>query len=116
MGVPRDPLTIQAYNNSDISLHIDELKNHQYLIIHGNADDNVHYQQSMVLIRELEVEDIQFEQTVSLFVRLEVDIITILIFLQSYPDENHSLSGVQKHLYHTINHFWSQCFGKEFPV
>lgn len=29
---------------------------------------------------------------------------------QSYPDEAHGLSGVQRHLYHSLDRFWDNCF------
>ncbi|XP_052898593.1 venom dipeptidyl peptidase 4 [Anopheles moucheti] len=89
MGRPTD--NGAGYDRSDISSFTDELKNHLFLLIHGTADDNVHYQQSMVFVRALLDHDIDFEQ-------------------MSYPDEAHSLSGVQRHLYHTMDQFWDQCF------
>uniref|UniRef100_A0A182JT27 Venom dipeptidyl peptidase 4 n=1 Tax=Anopheles christyi TaxID=43041 RepID=A0A182JT27_9DIPT len=89
MGRPTD--NGAGYERSDISSFTDELKNHLFLLIHGTADDNVHYQQSMVFIRALLDHDIDFEQ-------------------MSYPDEAHSLSGVQRHLYHTMDQFWDRCF------
>ena len=47
------------------------------MLNHGVADDNVHYQHSMLLTRALEENDIQFVQ-------------------HSYPDENHGLGGVSR--------------------
>lgn len=81
------------YLTSDVATeaHVKEIGNHDFFLIHGNADDNVHYQQSMVLARELEKNDIQFEQL-------------------SYPDEAHSISGTQRHLYHAMDRFWDKCF------
>ncbi|XP_050072273.1 venom dipeptidyl peptidase 4 [Anopheles maculipalpis] len=89
MGRPTDNGV--GYEKSDISGFTDELKNHLFLLIHGTADDNVHYQQSMVFVRALLDHDIDFEQ-------------------MTYPDEAHSLSGVQRHLYHTMDQFWDRCF------
>lgn len=89
MGRPTD--NGAGYDRSDISSSTDELKNHLFMLIHGTADDNVHYQQSMVFMRALLDHDIDFEQ-------------------MSYPDEAHSLSGVQRHLYHTMDQFWDRCF------
>lgn len=81
------------YIESDVSTkeHVKNIGNHEFFLIHGNADDNVHYQQSMVLARELERADIIFEQL-------------------SYPDEAHSISGTQRHLYHSMDRFWDKCF------
>ena len=66
------------------------------MLNHGVADDNVHYQHSMLLTRALEENDIQFVQ-------------------HSYPDENHSLGGVsrQDFLYFFIDkltQLWSTFF------
>ena len=77
------------------------------MLNHGVADDNVHYQHSMLLTRALEQADIQFVQ-------------------HSYPDENHSLGGVSRYiqqvvnlvlsllvirfLYHAMDQFWEDCF------
>jgi dipeptidyl-peptidase-4 len=81
------------YNDSDLSLpyYVKQIGKHDFFLIHGNADDNVHYQQSMVLAGALEKADIMFEQ-------------------MSYPDEAHGLTYVQLHLYHTLDRFWNKCF------
>jgi len=79
-----------GYNNSVIS-GIENLKTKKWMLNHGVADDNVHFQHSMLLTKALERGDIQFEQ-------------------HSYPDENHSLGGVRKFLYHAMDSFWEECF------
>ncbi|CAG9768482.1 unnamed protein product [Ceutorhynchus assimilis] len=96
MGLPTEDDNLYGYNNTDINRHVEALRGKLYFIIHGNADDNVHYQQAMVLIKALEAADIPFMQ-------------------QSYPDENHSLNGVTKHLYQTIDRFWARAFEVEGP-
>ena len=90
MGI--DPYAAN-YNNSDVSTanNVEMIGKHQFMLVHGNADDNVHYQQSMVLARALELADIMFDQ-------------------MSYPDEAHGLSGVSLHLYHSLDRFWDKCF------
>lgn len=86
-----DPYSKQ-YNNSDVSTpnHVEQIGKHDFLLVHGNADDNVHYQQSMVLAGALEEADILFDQ-------------------MSYPDEAHGLSNVRPHLYHSLDRFWHKC-------
>ena len=57
-------------------------------------DDNVHYQQSMMMARALEEADVLFQQL-------------------SYPDENHGLVGLRPHFYHSLSNFiLNDCFGR----
>ena len=72
--------------NSPIN-YVDLLKGN-YLLIHGSADDNVHYQNTMEMISALVKNNKQFE----LFV---------------YPDKNHSIYGgnTRIHLFTKITNF-----------
>ena len=74
MALPQD--NHEGYNHSLIT-GIENLKNKVWMLNHGVADDNVHYQHSMLLTKELEEHDVQFVQ-------------------HSYPDENHGLRGVSR--------------------
>ena len=105
MALPQD--NSAGYNNSVVAgwvvntrivciiqiifYSIENLRNKTWMLNHGVADDNVHYQHSMLLTRALEQADIQFVQ-------------------HSYPDENHSLGGVSRFLYHAMDDFWQKCF------
>jgi len=80
----------EGYNNSVIS-GIEGLRGKTWMLNHGVADDNVHFQHSMLLTKALERADIQFLQ-------------------HSYPDENHGLGGVSRFLYHAMDNFWEECF------
>jgi len=64
MGLPTEEDNWANYNASSVMNHIENFRNKQFLLIHGNADDNVHYQQSMMLTRALERADIMFNQLV----------------------------------------------------
>ena len=59
MGLPSDNMV--GYNHSVIS-GAEGLRGKRWLLNHGVADDNVHYQHSMLLATELETRDIQFQQ------------------------------------------------------
>lgn len=59
-------------DNSPIN-HVDKLKG-KYLIIHGTADDNVHVQNAMRMIRALQLANKPFDQAI-------------------YPDTNHGIYG-----------------------
>ncbi|CAH1183189.1 unnamed protein product [Phaedon cochleariae] len=91
MGLPTEEDNQIGYNNSDLTRVVENFRGRNYFIIHGNADDNVHYQNSMVFVKALETADVVFRQ-------------------QSYPDENHSLGGVRRHLYHTIDRYLESQF------
>merc|ERR1711892_587963 len=88
MALPED--NVAGYDN-DVITGIENLRNKTWMLNHGVADDNVHFQHSMLLTRALEQADIQFVQ-------------------HSYPDENHSLGGVSRFLYHAMDDFWKKCF------
>lgn len=64
--------------------------------MHGTADDNVHFQQSMVYAKALAKQGVLFKQLI-------------------YPDEGHNLSGVKRHLYRSMTMFFDDCFKKQIP-
>ncbi|XP_037901190.1 venom dipeptidyl peptidase 4 isoform X1 [Glossina fuscipes] len=83
-----------GYQNSRLSTKALQLKGRKYLLVHGTLDDNVHYQQAMILAKNLERNDILFKQI-------------------SYPDEDHALGGVRPHLYHSLDRFFGDCFANK---
>ena len=96
MSTPAD--NAEAYNASSPLYRLDRLKAKKYLVMHGTHDDNVHYQQSMMLAAALEEKDILFRQ-------------------QAYPDEDHGISDYRRHLYHTLTQFLVEdCFKKGLKV
>ena len=73
-------------DNSPIN-HVDKLKGN-YLLIHGSADDNVHYQNTIEMTNALIKADKQFE-------------------LMIYPNRNHGIYGenARPHLYKLMTDF-----------
>jgi dipeptidyl-peptidase-4 len=73
-------------DNSPIN-HVDKLKG-SYMLVHGSADDNVHYQNTMEMVNALVNANKQFD----LFI---------------YPDKNHGIYGgfTRLHLYNKMTNF-----------
>ncbi|XP_058801114.1 venom dipeptidyl peptidase 4-like [Phymastichus coffea] len=94
MGLPTVDDNLVGYNSSSVMSHLENFRGKKYMLVHGTGDDNVHFQQSMALHRALAEIDILYDQL-------------------SYPDEDHSLRHVSKHLYHTMDQFWTECFSYE---
>ncbi|XP_023171383.2 venom dipeptidyl peptidase 4 isoform X2 [Drosophila hydei] len=89
MGLPETNEV--GYANSRLSTRAQKLRGKKYLLVHGTSDDNVHYQQAMILAKNLERHDILFKQI-------------------SYADEDHGLVNVRPHLYHSLDRFFGECF------
>ncbi|WP_258541386.1 S9 family peptidase [Parvicella tangerina] len=72
--------------NSPIN-HVDKLKGN-YLLIHGSADDNVHFQNSMEMVDALIKANKQFD-------------------FMAYPNKNHGIYGgnTREHLYNLMTNF-----------
>uniref|UniRef100_A0A8B9JMQ7 Dipeptidyl-peptidase 4 n=1 Tax=Astyanax mexicanus TaxID=7994 RepID=A0A8B9JMQ7_ASTMX len=67
-------------------------KSVQYLLVHGTADDNVHFQQAAQISKALVDEQVDFES-------------------MWYTDEDHSLGGsANQHVYTHMSHFLKKCF------
>ncbi|XP_011501631.1 PREDICTED: venom dipeptidyl peptidase 4 [Ceratosolen solmsi marchali] len=91
MGLPTVKDNLKNYETSSVLSRVKKLADKKYMLVHGTGDDNVHFQQSMAMAKELTEADILFDQV-------------------SYADEPHSLYRVTKHLYHTMDNFWTECF------
>ncbi|XP_014233663.1 dipeptidyl aminopeptidase-like protein 6 [Trichogramma pretiosum] len=93
MGYPNVSSNYQGYLEADLTRKVKDLKGKKFFLIHGTADSNVQFQQSLVLSRHLTDSGILFRQ-------------------QIYPDIDHSLSGVKEHLYLSMIQFLEDCFVK----
>ncbi len=77
----------QGYDeNSPINM-VDKLKGN-FLLIHGSADDNVHYQNSMMMLDRMIKANKEFDSEI-------------------YPNKNHGISGgiTRYHLYNRITNY-----------
>ncbi|KAJ8683546.1 hypothetical protein QAD02_019338, partial [Eretmocerus hayati] len=97
MGLPTPDDNLKHYESASVLNKVEKLRGKKFMLIHGTGDDNVHYQQSMALSKALAEADILYDQL-------------------SYADEAHALSHVQRHLYHSMDKFWSECFNYERDV
>jgi hypothetical protein len=68
MGLPSLEDNQRGYNNSDVTRLVENFRGKQFYLLHGNADDNVHYLQAMELSRALELANILFRQQVGILV------------------------------------------------
>lgn len=64
MGLPTVADNLQGYEQGQLLNKVENIKNKMYYLIHGTLDDNVHYQQSLMLAKVLEQKDILFRQQV----------------------------------------------------
>lgn len=85
MGVPQD--NPNGYDDNSPINHVGKLEGN-YLLVHGTADDNVHFQNAVEIVDALISADKQFEQ-------------------QFYPDRNHGIYGgnARYHLYTKMTNF-----------
>ncbi|KOX79483.1 Inactive dipeptidyl peptidase 10 [Melipona quadrifasciata] len=97
MGLPDVVSNYKGYAESDIFEKVEHLREKMFYLVHGTADDNVQFQQSMALTHHLAKKGILFRQ-------------------QVYPDVGHTLAGVKGHLYLSMAQFLDDCFQKQVPT
>ena len=85
MGLPSDNL--HGYEQGQLLNKVDNIKTKMYYLIHGTLDDNVHYQQSLLLAKVLEQKDILFRQQVRYSDDLSSDNWFISFFLLFFSTE-----------------------------
>ncbi|XP_077176016.1 prolyl endopeptidase FAP isoform X2 [Paroedura picta] len=92
MGLPTKSDNLAHYRNSTVMARAENFHNVDYLLIHGTADDNVHFQNSAQISKALVDAQVDFQA-------------------MWYTDQNHAIPGVSlKHLYIHMTHFLKQCF------
>lgn len=85
MRTPKE--NAKGYDDNSPINHVDKIKG-KYLIIHGTADDNVHFQNSVMMIDEMIKKNVDFESGY-------------------YPNKNHGIRGgnTSYHLYKKMTKF-----------
>ncbi|KAJ6660797.1 hypothetical protein lerEdw1_017423 [Lerista edwardsae] len=90
MGLPGD--NQHNYENSTVMSKAKNFQEVDYLLIHGTADDNVHFQQSAQISKALVDAQVDFQA-------------------MWYTDKDHGISGLaHNHIYTHMSHFIKQCF------
>ncbi|KAM4602130.1 dipeptidyl peptidase 4-like [Polymixia lowei] len=80
------------YYNSTVTARADNFHSVQYLLVHGTADDNVHFQQAAQISKALVDKQVDFEA-------------------MWYTDKDHGLGGsANHHVYTHMSHFLQRCF------
>uniref|UniRef100_A0A674F5B5 Fibroblast activation protein, alpha n=1 Tax=Salmo trutta TaxID=8032 RepID=A0A674F5B5_SALTR len=83
-----------SYKNSTVTSRAKNFKSVEYLLVHGTADDNVHFQQSAQISKALVVQQVDFEA-------------------MWYTDRDHGLGGpAYHHLYTHMSQFLQKCLVK----
>ncbi|MBN3321185.1 DPP4 peptidase, partial [Atractosteus spatula] len=92
MGQPTESDNLKFYQNSTVTGRARNFKSVNYLLVHGTADDNVHFQQAAQISKALVDEQVDFEA-------------------MWYTDKDHGLGGsAYHHVYTHISHFLRKCF------
>ncbi|XP_067891341.1 dipeptidyl peptidase 4 isoform X2 [Heterodontus francisci] len=95
MGYPTENDNLQFYKNSTVMERAENFRFVNYLLIHGTADDNVHFQQAAQISKALVDKEVDFQA-------------------MWYTDKDHGLSGfAYSHLYIHMTHFLQQCFAPD---
>ncbi|XP_069080355.1 dipeptidyl peptidase 4-like isoform X2 [Pleurodeles waltl] len=92
MCLPTIEDNLNSYESSTVMERAANFKNVQYLLIHGTADDNVHFQQAAHISQALVDAQVDFEA-------------------MWYTDKDHGIGdNAHRHIYTHMSHFMKQCF------
>lgn len=84
----------ERYRGASLLEHAANIEPNSFLLVHGTADDNVNFQQSIMLMKRLIKKNVQFESRL-------------------YPDQDHGIAekADKLHLGITLSKFLIQCLG-----
>uniref|UniRef100_A0A6J0U405 Dipeptidyl peptidase 4 n=1 Tax=Pogona vitticeps TaxID=103695 RepID=A0A6J0U405_9SAUR len=92
MGLPEAGDNLYNYENSTVMARAENFRKVDYLLIHGTADDNVHFQQGAQISKALVDAQVDFQA-------------------MWYTDKDHGIGGqAHNHIYTHMSHFIKQCF------
>lgn len=93
MGLPKAYDNLQGYREANVSLHIENFKTSNLLLVHGTADDNVHFQHSAQLMKAMTEANVYYRSLI-------------------YTDEHHGLIGgnTRRHLFESMEDHLEECF------
>ncbi|CAI9563325.1 unnamed protein product [Staurois parvus] len=92
MSLPTLEDNLRNYESSTVMAKAAQFKDVGYLLIHGTADDNVHFQQAAQISKALVDAGVDFES-------------------MWYTDKDHGISGLaHRHIYTHMSHYLKQCF------
>ncbi|PIO35567.1 hypothetical protein AB205_0018150 [Aquarana catesbeiana] len=92
MSLPTPEDNLKNYKSSTVMARAAGFKDVGYLLIHGTADDNVHFQQAAHISKALVDGGVDFES-------------------MWYTDKDHGISGLaHRHIYTHMSHYLKQCF------
>uniref|UniRef100_A0A8B9K7Q9 Dipeptidyl peptidase 4 n=1 Tax=Astyanax mexicanus TaxID=7994 RepID=A0A8B9K7Q9_ASTMX len=95
MHRPEENSDSYKVRNSTVTGRAKNFKSVQYLLVHGTADDNVHFQQAAQISKALVEQQVDFDA-------------------MWYTDKDHGLSGKARyHLYTHLSHFLKKCFSEK---
>ena len=66
MGLPNFTDNYRGYEEGDVTRVVKDLKNRSFTIIHGTADERVHYQHTLHLTKALINEGVTFTEQVNI--------------------------------------------------
>ncbi|XP_018412198.1 PREDICTED: dipeptidyl peptidase 4-like [Nanorana parkeri] len=92
MNLPTPEDNLKNYESSTVMARAAQFKDVGYLLIHGTADDNVHFQQAAQISKALVDAGVDFEA-------------------MWYTDKDHGIGGLaSRHIYTHMSHYLKQCF------
>ncbi|KAK7113666.1 dipeptidyl peptidase 4-like isoform X2 [Littorina saxatilis] len=93
MGFPRAEDNLHGYKAANVSQHVENFKKSRLMLVHGTADDNVHFQHYAQLVKAMVEANVYFRTLV-------------------YPDKHHGLLGgnTRNHLFQSLDDFLTECF------